>query len=93
MLFGLGYGGILPCYPIIVRDILPAGQVGRRTGLVLFFGGIGMAIGSWTGGVIFDWQDTYRPAFLLAAAANMVNLLIVSMLARRTAAPKPQAAE
>lgn len=93
VLFGLGYGGILPCYPIIVRDILPAGQVGRRTGLVLFFGGIGMAIGSWTGGVIFDWQDTYRPAFLLAAAANMVNLLIVSMLARRTAAPKPQAAE
>jgi MFS family permease len=29
-LFGLGYGGILPCYPVIVRELLPAASAGRR---------------------------------------------------------------
>ncbi|MBN41922.1 MAG: MFS transporter [Alphaproteobacteria bacterium] len=44
-LFGLGYGGILPCYPVIVRELLPAAQAGRRTGLILLCAGGGMALG------------------------------------------------
>ena len=34
-----GYGGILPCYPVIVRELLPAFEAGRRTGIVLLFAG------------------------------------------------------
>lgn len=33
-LFGLGYGGVLLCYPIIVRELMPAAQAGRRTGII-----------------------------------------------------------
>jgi MFS family permease len=83
-LFGLGYGGILPSYPIIVREHLPARQAGRRTGIVLLFSGVGMAIGGWMGGLIFDISGSYVPAFLLGAAFNLGNLALVGVLIRRT---------
>ena len=84
MLFGLGYGGILPCYPIIVRLLLPSSQAGRLTGVVLLFGGIGMALGSYIGGVSYDLVDSYRPAFLFCIAANFANLILVAGLVRHT---------
>ncbi len=84
LLFGLGYGGILPCYPIIVRLLLPSTRAGRSTGVVLLFGGIGMALGSYIGGVAYDLLGSYRPAFLIGTAANLANLVLVSGLLRRT---------
>ena len=83
-LFGLGYGGILPCYPVIVRELLPAAEAGRRTGLILLFAGIGMAIGSWLGGAAFDATGSYRTAFLIGVAFNAGNLAIIASLIMRT---------
>jgi len=83
-LFGLGYGGILPCYPVIVRELLPAAEAGRRTGLVLLFAGAGMALGSWLGGAAFDATGTYRTAFLIGVAFNLGNLAIIASLIART---------
>lgn len=80
VLFGLGYGGILPCYPVIVREYLPAAETGRRTGLVILCGGTGMGIGSWLGGVGFDLTGDYRMAFLIGAWFNVANLLLIASL-------------
>ncbi|MBI37157.1 MAG: MFS transporter [Alphaproteobacteria bacterium] len=76
-LFGLGYGGILPCYPVIVRELLPAAEAGRRTGLILLCAGFGMAIGSWLGGYIFDLTSSYQLAFIIGVAFNLGNLIII----------------
>src|SRR3546814_17347190 len=62
-IFGLGYSGIIPCYSITVRELLPAGEAGRRTATVIFFGAIGMATGGWHGGFVSDLAGSYRPAF------------------------------
>ena len=83
-MFGLGYGGILPCYPVIVRELLPSAEAGRRTGLVLLFAGGGMALGSWLGGAVFDATGTYRTAFLIGVAFNAGNLAIIASLIART---------
>ncbi len=83
-LFGLGYGGVLPCYPVIVRELLPAAEAGRRTGLVLLCAGAGMALGSWLGGALFDLTGTYRTAFLIGVAFNLGNLAIIGSLIART---------
>ena len=32
IMFGLGYGGLMPCYSLTLREYLPANEVGRRTG-------------------------------------------------------------
>jgi MFS family permease len=87
-LFGLGYGGILPCYPVIVRELLPAAEAGRRTGLVLLCAGGGMALGSWLGGALFDLTGTYRTAFLIGVAFNLGNLALIGGLIARTR-PRP----
>lgn len=83
-LFGLGYGGILPCYPVIVREYLPAPEVGRRTGVVILFAGSGMALGSWLGGVMFDLTGSYNAAFLIGSAFNLANLAIIATLIYET---------
>lgn len=80
--FGIGYGGVLPSYPIIVREYLPLKSGGALTAAVIFFGGIGMAIGGWLGGWVFDSTGGYGPAFLVGVAFNVANLAIVGALIR-----------
>jgi MFS family permease len=79
-LFGLGYGGVLPSYPIIVREFLPAQSAGRRTAAIILFAGFGMAIGAWMGGALYDLTGSYRIAFFLGVAFNVVNLVIIGGL-------------
>ena len=83
VLFGVGYGGIAMCYPVIVREHLPAAESGRRLGLVLLFGAIGMALGGGIGGYLFDVTGSYTPAFLTGVAFNALNLIIVFSLVYR----------
>lgn len=87
VLFGAGYGGIAMCYPVIVREHLPAAESGRRLGLVLLFGAIGMAMGGGIGGYLFDLTGSYSPAFLVGAAFNVLNLGIVFTLVIRRRRP------
>ena len=84
MMFGFGYGGVLPCYPIIVREHLPPAESGRRTATVILFAGGGMAVGSWLGGAIFDVLGSYTMAFLIGAGFNAGNLAIITMLILKT---------
>ena len=84
-LFGLVFGGIVPCYAIIVRELFPGSQAGWRIGAVILFGTVGMALGGWLGGLIFDLTGAYRAAFLVGVAFNLGNLsLIATLLLRQT---------
>jgi MFS family permease len=69
---------------VIVRELLPAAEAGRRTGLVLLCAGGGMALGSWLGGALFDHTGSYRTAFLIGVAFNLGNLAIIASLIART---------
>jgi MFS family permease len=82
-LFGLAFGGIVPCYAIIVRELFPASQAGWRIGAVILFGALGMALGGWLGGLIFDLSGSYRTAFLVGVAFNLGNLSLVGTLLHR----------
>jgi MFS family permease len=89
-LFGLVYGGIVPCYAIIVRELFPLAQVGRRIGIVFLFGTVGMALGGWLGGQIFDLTGSYHSAFLVGIAFNLGNLAVVGTLLLRQARVVPR---
>jgi MFS family permease len=80
--FGLGYGGVLPSYPMIIREHLGASGAGARTGLVIFFGTIGMALGSGLGGVSYDLTGQYAPAFYLGTLVNLGNVAVLAFLLR-----------
>jgi len=91
-LFGLFQGGIVPSYAIIVREYFPAREAGTRVGLVLMMTILGMALGGWMSGVIFDLTGSYRAAFANGFAWNLVNLAIAVLLLRRSRPASPQLA-
>ena len=84
-LFGLFQGGIVPSYAIIVRDYFPAREAGARLGIVITATLLGMALGGYLSGAIFDWTGSYRAAFVNGIAFNAANLAIVVWLLRRRA--------
>jgi MFS family permease len=86
--FGLGFGGIIPSYVLAVRELLPAREVGWRTGTVLLFGLTGMALGGWLGGYLYDWFGFYQPAFAVGVAFNLANLALIGGLVMLSATPR-----
>ena len=82
-LFGLFQGGLVPAYPIIVREYFPPGQAGARVGFVLMATLFGMALGGWLSGAIFDLTGSYRAAFVNGIAWNLLNMTIAFWLLRR----------
>ena len=82
VLYGFAYGGIGPCYTYTARQYLAAHIMGRRYAMIELFAAIGMAIGGWLAGFVFDLAGTYRPAFLIGVAFNLANLCVVTTLWR-----------
>src|SRR6478752_464459 len=83
-LFGLFQGGIVPSYAIIVREYFPPREAATRVGLVLMATLLGMALGGWMSGLIFDYTGSYRIAFLNGIAWNLVNVSIMTWLLQRS---------
>ncbi|WNK00598.1 MFS transporter [Thalassospiraceae bacterium LMO-JJ14] len=79
-LFGLSQGGIVPSYAMIVRQFFPAREAGARVSLVLMTTVIGMAIGGWMSGEIYDLTGSYQAAFLNGIAWNLLNMGIALWL-------------
>lgn len=79
-LFGLSQGGIVPSYALIVRDYFPASEAGARVSLVLMATVVGMALGGWMSGEIFDFTGSYQAAFLNGIAWNLLNMSIAFWL-------------
>lgn len=82
-LFGLFQGGLVPSYALIVRQHFDPKEVGARVGTVLMATLLGMALGGWLSGAVFDWTGSYRAAFLNGIGWNALNLAIVLFLLHR----------
>ncbi|AOG23228.1 MFS transporter [Acidovorax sp. RAC01] len=79
-MFGLFQGGIVPAYAIIIREYFAPQEAGARVGAVIMATLIGMALGGWMSGWIFDLTGSYHAAFLNGMAWNLLNLSIVGWL-------------
>ena len=83
-LFGLVQGGIVPCYAIIVRNYFPAREAGTRVSIAIMATVLGMALGGWMNGYIFDLTGSYRAAFIDGFAWNILNAAIALWLLLRS---------
>jgi MFS family permease len=83
-LFGLFQGGIVPSYAIIVREYFSPREAGTRVGLVVMATLLGMALGGWLSGLIFDLTGSYQAAFLNGIGWNLVNVSIMTWLLQRS---------
>jgi MFS family permease len=82
-MFGLFQGGIVPSYALIIREHFSPVQAGVRTGTVLMATLLGMALGGWMSGAIFDLTGSYHAAFINGIGFNLLNVSIVIFLLRR----------
>nr|WP_316643976.1 MFS transporter [uncultured Roseateles sp.] len=79
-LFGLFQGGIVPTYAIIVREHFAPQEAGARVGAVIMATLVGMALGGWMSGWVFDVTGSYDAAFLNGIGWNLLNLAIAGWL-------------
>lgn len=83
LIFGLSQGGIVPSYAIIVREYMPAREAGARVGLVMMATIMGMALGGWMSGWIYDVSGSYALAFWNGILWNGLNIAIMLWLLMR----------
>jgi MFS family permease len=83
LLFGLFQGGLVPSYALAVRELYPPQQVGSRVAIVITCTMLGMALGGWLSGVLFDLTGGYRAAFVNGVAWNLVTIAVAVVLVRR----------
>lgn len=90
LIFGLSQGGIVPAYAVIVRDTMPAAEAGARVGTVIMATIVGMALGGWMSGAIYDATGSYTWAFLNGIAWNALNLAVALFILTRLRPLRPE---
>jgi MFS family permease len=96
LLFGLSYGGVMPLYAILVREYFGARIMGTVFGAVGFVSTLGMALGPWVGGRLYDAFGSYAWLFIgsfgIGLGAVAIALTFRPPRAVPVALPSPSAA-
>jgi MFS family permease len=85
-LFGFIYGGVMPLYAVIARENFPMKMMGTVIGGTAMAGGLGMASGPLTGGLIFDAFGSYAWLYIGSCVLG-----VLAFLAALTFRPFPRA--
>jgi MFS family permease len=64
LVFGFAYGGVMPLYAILVREYFGERIMGTIFGAVAFTSTLGMALGPWVGGWLYDTFGSYFWLFI-----------------------------
>lgn len=80
LVFGMAYGGVMPLYALVTREYFGARVMGITYGGVFFISSIGMGLGSYAGGYVFDLMGNYDwlylGSFLVGATAVAMATLL-----------------
>ncbi len=76
VVFGLAYGGVMPLYAVLVRQFFGARIMGTVFGAVSAFASLGMALGPWAGGYVYD---TFHDYTWLHAGSFAIGLAAVAV--------------
>lgn len=79
VIHGIPYIAIVQGYALILRFLYGPTIAGWRLGVVMLFAMAGMAFGGWLGGAIFDATLSYRAAFEVALAFNLLNFMLLGL--------------
>jgi MFS family permease len=79
--WGIGYGGAMPPYALFVKDYYGLKSFGAIYGGIMVLASLGMAIGGYLGGFLFDFSGSYQPAWILSLVAGVVTAFVALDLA------------
>lgn len=89
---GLGFGGYLPAYAVLVRDMFAPGQAGRRVAEINAFGFFAAGLGSGAAGWLRDLSGSYASALTACAALACAGWVMLVAL-RRALGDSPATAQ
>ena len=76
VVFGIAYGGVMPLYAVLVREYFGPRIMGTVFGAVSAFASLGMALGPWYGGYVYD---TFHGYTWLHAGSFAIGLAAVAV--------------
>ena len=80
VIFGIGYGGETGGFPILNRRYYGHAPTGSPYGVQMLGAGLGMALGGWIGGPIFDIFGSYDVALWISIATSLAGALNILLL-------------
>ena len=76
LVFGAAYGGVMPLYALVTREYFGEKVMGTAYGAVFLISTLGMGVGSFAGGAIYDRLDAYTWLFLGSAAIGVMAVVL-----------------
>ncbi len=95
IVWGFGYGGVGTQYGMVAREVYGMHLFGPGYSGQMCFAMVGMAVGGFLGGYLFDVSHSYVAAWLISFGAGLISaLLAMDLLAQsnRTGADQASAA-
>ena len=76
VIIGLGWGGLFTLYNMLAVNNFGLREIGRINGSISLMESIGVGLGSWVTGLLFDRYGSYQVPFTVLAVAIVVALLV-----------------
>jgi MFS family permease len=86
VVFGLAYGGVMPLYAVLVSDSFGPRIMGTTFGAVSMFANLGMALGPWAGGYVFDTYGSYAWLYIGSFSVGL-GAVVVALTFRPPRSP------
>ena len=80
MFFGIGLGGESAGFPILMRQYYGFAPSAAPHGTQMLWAGLGMALGGWVGGIVYDIYGNYNIAFVISILASFAGMVSVFFL-------------
>ena len=74
--FGVAYGGVMPLYALLIRQYFGEKVMGTAYGGVFLLSTLGMGLGSFAGGWIYDHLGSYSGLFLGSFGIGVAAVLV-----------------
>jgi MFS family permease len=76
LVFGTAYGGVMPLYALVTREYFGEKVMGSAYGAVFLISTLGMGLGSFAGGLIYDRLGAYTWLFLASFAIGAMAVVL-----------------
>jgi MFS family permease len=87
LVFGTAYGGVMPLYALVTREYFGERVMGAAYGGVFLISTLGMGLGSFAGGWVYDSFGSY--AWLFGGSFAIGSMAVVTAFMFRHPAPVP----
>ncbi|MBM3226211.1 MAG: MFS transporter, partial [Candidatus Tectomicrobia bacterium] len=84
ILWGFGYGGVGTQYGMVSREVFGARLFGQGYSGQNAFAMVGMSVGGFLGGYLYDLSHSYVTAWLVSVASGLISSLIAMDLMAQT---------